>query len=442
MTPNATAPAWRRTLGTFDTTAVVVGAIVGVGIFFTPADVARAAGTEGRALLAWGLGGLVALLGAFTFAELGRLFPRAGGQYDVLREAWGTGAAFLYAFCVLTAVLPGSVAVIARIATANLAVVLTGGPWSAATEMGVSLGLVALVLGANVAGVRFGAGIQNLTAAFKVAALLGLAAVAVCFAPTAGATIAASTPGGAASVGADGGLAGLFVALIPAMFSYGGWQQALWMGAEVVDAERTLPRAILWGVLCVVALYLAAAWAFFALLGYEGVAGSHALAAEAIGRVWPGLADRAVAGAVAVSAFGVLNVQFLTGPRLTWAMAADGRFFSRFARVDARTGTPVEALLLLGGLSVAVLALGTDTVGGLTAWVVVLDALFFSLTGLALLRLGRRRPFWIFAAGGFALLELGCVVSSVYDPAVRSSAAAGGLWLVAAAIFGYARRQR
>ena len=273
---------------------------------------------------------------------------------------------------------------------------------------------------------RFGSGIQNLTVVVKVAVLLALAGLAL-IAPKA--EFAPAQP----TLAASGGLPGLFVALIPAMFSYGGWQQALWMGGEIKDAERNLPRAILGGVIVVVAVYLAATWAFFSLLGYNGVAESHALAAEAVGRVFPGVADRAVAGAVAISAFGVLNVQFLTGPRLTWAMAADGRFFAPFARIHAATGTPIPAILLLGGLSVGVLALGTDTVGGLTAWVVVLDALFFGLTGLALLRLGRRSPKWVLLAGGFALLELACVVFSFFDAAVQKSALAGLLWLVVAA---------
>jgi len=139
-----------------------------------------------------------------------------------------------------------------------------------------------------------------------------------------------------------------------------------------------------------------------------------------------------VALAVAISALGVLNVQFLTGPRLTWATAADGRFFKVFARVDARTGAPGPAIALLGALSIFVLLVGTDGVGTLTAWVVVLDALFFGLTGLAVLRLGQRSPRWFLLAGGFALLEFGCVIASILEPAVQRSALGGALWLVVA----------
>lgn len=433
---------FRRTLGLFDTTAVVIGAIIGVGIFFTPGEVARLAGSESRALLAWTLGGCVAALGAFTFAQLGRLYPRAGGQYDALRDAWGPGLAFLYAFCVLTAVLPGSVAVIARITAANLAVAVTGEALSPAGEQGLALALVVGALLANVAGARVGAGIGNVTVVIKTAVLLAIAGLALFVGPGAPAAPAAESATAAAH-SATPGLLGLFVALLPAMFAYGGWQQALWMGGEVKDAERTLPRAILLGVAVVVAVYLAAAWAFFALLGFEGVTSARALAAEAVGRALPGVAERAVALAVAISALGVLNVQFLTGPRLTWAMAADGRFFSVFARIGARTGTPGPAIGLLGALSVFVLLVGTDGVGALTTWVVVLDALFFGLTGLAVLRLGRRSVRWVVLAGGFALLELACVVASVLDPGVQRSALAGALWLAAAGVaYAFTRRGR
>jgi APA family basic amino acid/polyamine antiporter len=220
--------------------------------------------------------------------------------------------------------------------------------------------------------------------------------------------------------------------MLPAMFSYGGWQQGLWMGGEVKDPERTLPRALVTGVVIVVCVYLAAVWAYFELLGFEGVTGAGALAAEAVGRVYPGAGARVVAGAVALSAFGVLNAQFLTGPRLTYAVSADGRFFSVFASVHPRTGTPLAAVLLLCGLTIAVLTIGTDRMGGLTAWIVVLDALFFGLTGLALLRLGARGLRWWVCAGGFAALELACVAFSLFDDDVQASALAGAVWVAVA----------
>ncbi len=420
-----------RRLGLFDTTAVVVGAIIGVGIFFTPAEVARLAGSTERALTVWLLGGLVALLGALTFAELGRRFPRAGGQYDVLRAAWGPTTAFVYTFCVQTAVLPGSAALIAVIAAFNLALAVTGAPPAPGYGTGVALVLVLGVAAANAGAVRNGTRIQNVTVISKLLTLLAITALALVYG---GPAVGSESAEAAALTRVATAPSSLFVAMLPAMFSYGGWQQGLWMGGEVKDPERTLPRALVTGVVIVVLVYLAAAWAYFELLGFEGVTGAGALAAEAVGRVYPGVGERVVAGAVAISAFGVLNAQFLTGPRLTYAVSADGRFFPIFARIDPRTGTPLAAVVLLCGLTIAVLTLGTDTMGGLTAWIVVLDALFFGLTGLALLRLGARGPKWWICAGGFAALELACVAFSLFDDAVQASALAGAVWVALALV--------
>jgi len=429
--------ALERRLGLFDTTAVVIGAIIGVGIFFTPAEVARLAGSSERALLVWALGGVVALLGALTFAELGRRFPQAGGQYEVLRRAWGPTTAFVHTFCVQTAVLPGSAALIALITAFNLSLAVNGVPPDWHTGTPVAAALVLAVALANGVGVRAGAGIQNLTVVSKVATLLAIAGLALFVGAPAQPPAAPDTLTTAA-VGASS----LFVALLPAMFSYGGWQQGLWMGGEVKDAERTLPRALVAGVVVVVAVYMLAAWAYFDLLGFDGVVQSKALAAEAVDRVYPGIGGRVVAAAVAISAFGVLNVQFLTGPRLTYAVAADGRFFRAFARVHPRTGTPIAAIALLTVLSLAALAVGTEAMGDLTAWIVVLDALFFGLTGWALLRLGATGPRWWLCAGGFAALEWACVVYSAFDPKVQASALAGALWIGAALIASRVMRAR
>lgn len=417
----------RRELGLLDATSVVIGAIIGVGIFFTPSEVARIAGRADVALGIWALGGLVAALGAFTFAELGRRYPRAGGQYDVLRDAWGPLAGFLYVVCSLTAMQTGTCAIIALICVDNLALASGTDP-GGGLRVGAAVALIAGLALANALGARQGARVQNLTVYAK---LLTLAAVALVAA-------FARRPPPAATVAPVPGPATWLAGLLPAMFSYGGWQQALWVGGEVKDPRRNLPLAILGGVGVVVVVYLAAAWAYFALLGYDGVVGAEALAAEAVAVVLPGAGARLVAGAVAVSAFGVLNAQFLTGPRLTWALARDGRFFQAFAGVHAGTGTPVPAITLLAALSIGVLlVVGAGRIGELTAWVVVVDALFFGLTGLALPRLWARgrepvRLVWLVPIT-FALLEFGAVAGAVADPAVRASAAVGFAWILLSA---------
>lgn len=430
-------PSFARVLGLWDATCVVIGAIIGVGIFFTPRDVARVTGGADGAMLAWTIGGVVALLGAFTFAELGRMRPVAGGQYHVLRDAYGAPPAFLFVFCNLTAVQAGGVAIIAIVCAVNLGVALYGrdpsGPW----VLGMATALTWALVGINVIGVRAGARTQDVTVIAKLATLATLLVFALSFRP--GAPAAAAPPPLSPM---PLGFASLFAGVAITLFAYGGGQQALWVAGEVIDAPRTIPRAMVIGIGIVVAGYLAANWAYLHLLGFAGVSSARALAAEAFSVVAAGPGRRVAAAAVAMSAFGVLNAQFLTGPRLTWAMAEDGLFFAPFARLHPRFATPVAAIVLLGLLATAlVLGLGLDRTDLLTTGVVVVDATFFALTGLALPLLRRRAPAaerapaWIAAAAvGFSLLQLAAIAGAVLQKDVRVVALTGLGWIGAAAL--------
>ena len=424
-----TAP--RRILSLWDATCVVIGAIIGVGIFFAPQDVAKLAGSATTALLAWTVGGVIALLGAFTFAELGRLEPHAGGQYHVLREAFGRAPAFLFVFCNLTAIQTGGVAIIALICAQNLGFALFGAAPSAAWIAVVATAMVALLALLNAIGVRSGAHTQNTTVILKLVTLGALVAIAALVPP--GAAAPSASPAG-------GSFGSLFAAVTITLFAYGGWQQALWMADEVVDAPRVLPRAIVLGVVIVVAAYLAANVAFLRVLGFDGLRTSKAIVADAFAASWRAGGGRLAAGAVAASAFGVLNAQFLTGPRLTWAMAKEGQFFAPFARLDARFATPAPAILLLALLATAMmLGLGLGRTDVLTTGVVVVDATFFALTGLALPILRARTPAlergpaWIAACAViFAVLELLSIVGSVLTKDVRLVALTGLGWIAVA----------
>lgn len=424
-----------RVLSLWDATCVVVGAIIGVGIFFNPRDVAVISGSVRASMVAWSVGGVVALLGAITFAELGRMRPVAGGQYHVLRDAYGRPSAFLFVFCNLTAVQAGAVAIISILCAQNLGVALHGTAPRELWTLGVATLLTWGLVAVNVIGVRSGAGLQNTTVVLKLLTLAAVVALAALIAP--GPAIATD----AAGVGPVT-FSSLFAGVTLTLFAYGGWQQALWIAGEVRNAGRTVPRAILLGVGIVVAAYLSANWAYFDLLGFAGVRGAQTLAADAIS-VWsPGFGRRIAAAAVAVSAFGVLNAQFLTGPRLTWAMARDGSFFAPFARLNPRFATPAAAIVLLGALSTAMtLGLGIGRTDLLTTGVVVVDAVFFALTGLALPILRRRGagpdrgPAWIAAVAlAFAVLELLAIAGSVLQKDVRIVALTGLAWIAAAAV--------
>jgi APA family basic amino acid/polyamine antiporter len=416
-----TEPELRRAIEPLGAVAVVVGAIVGVGIFFTPSRVATLAGDAAATLAAWAIGGLVAMAGGLAFAELGTVYPTTGGQYLALRDAYGRLVAFVYVVCNATAVQGGAVAIIALVAAQNVGVAVRGEVPAAGPTTAIAAVMVAALVLCNAAGVRWGGAVQTVTAAAKVLTLVAIAAVSAVMPPSLG-DPAPSQSGS------------LFAALVPVLFAYGGWQHMLWIGGEVRDARRNVPRAIVIGVLVVVALYLLVNWAYLRGLGFEGVARSRALAADAVGRVLPGVGARAVAAAVAVSAFGVLNAQLLSGPRLVLGMARDGLFFAPFAQVHARFATPVAAIGLIGGIGVVLLlAAGERGVDRLLTGVVLVDALFFALTGAAVFVLRRRGPVLAVAAL-FVAGEIAAIYGAFRDAAVRDAAFVGVGWVVGAIV--------
>jgi APA family basic amino acid/polyamine antiporter len=479
-------------LGLVDATCVVIGAIIGVGIFFTPTSVARLTGGADLAMAAWALGGVIALCGALTFAELGARFNAAGAQYDVIRTAWGSLIAFLFVFCISTVIVPGATAIIAIICARYLGAAVgidldnidmasweaaarsigwdaSPGTFNSAPILTISAALVLGLMAANYLGARFGAVIQNITVYAKVAALLAIAFVAVMWGESAG-TREPLTEEAAKLTSGLSPVAAVLAALVPAFFSYGGWQQGLWVSGEVRDPRRNLPRAIIIGVVIVVTVYLLANWAYFRLLGESGVMTTQTLASDAVATVVPKWGARIVAAAVAISSFGVLNVEFLTGPRLTYAMARDGYFFSIFGRLSPVYGTPGPALALLAIATLVLLfAAGENGVNTLLTGVMFVDAVFFVLTGAALFILrwrerrppvsssgsnavnesaidGERRfrvPLYPWVPAFFVLGEIGVVAGSYLDPATRNAAYIGAIWIVAGALLyfvGFRRR--
>jgi APA family basic amino acid/polyamine antiporter len=437
---NLPVPELRRVLGPIDAVSIVIGAVIGVGIFFTPSLVARIAGSGSVALSAWVLGALIALLGALSFAELGGTYTRSAGQYEVLRDAYGPLTGFVFVFCNATAIQTGSTAIIAVICVRHLceAIGVAIDPVSVSAMGGV---LIACVAVANIFSVRIGAGIQVITVVAKIFALLAVTWLAVWVAPT----IRISEDPHEGSPSSLGPVAALLAALVPAAYSYGGWQQLLWMGGEVRDAQRNVPRAIVMGMIIVGVAYVSANWGYLQLLGMSGVAASHAPAADAVAKVWHGSGPRAVAAAVAISAFGVLNAQLLSGPRLIYGMARDGRFFVIFRRVHPRWGTPLAAIALIAGLALALLFLaGQRAVENLLTGIVAIDSLFFILTAGAIFILRRRhpdapRPVRTPGYPVVPLLFLVCetvvLFGAFIDAEVRSAAFIGAAWVAFAASF-------
>lgn len=432
----------RRVLGPVSATCIVVGAIVGVGIFFTPTQVARITGNGELALWTWVVGGLVALLGALTFAELGGMYSRAGGQYEILRDSYGPAAAFCFVFCNSTAIVTGGTAIISLICADNLLAALSSRAFERSRVALLAAALYLMVAGANIVGIRWGATIQNITVFAKIAALLLVVSLALFLAPASNPTPLAAGTVEAAHAPGDSRIALLFAGLVPTLFAYGGWQYALWMGGEMKNPRRNVPLAIVLGVAIVVVVYTTVNWAYLHLLGYERVAASRALASDAVSAAWPRFGRRFIAGAVALSAFGVLNTQVMSAPRLLYGMARDGKFFGGFGRAHARFATPVRGIAFITSVALAlVFVAGRNGVDRLLTGVVLVDAVFFALTGAAVMVLRRRRrdadrpvrvPGYPLVPALFVALEMAIIYGAFQVDANRSAAWIGLCWIGAA----------
>ncbi len=383
-------PDERRRLSAFDATLFVMGGIVGVGIFFNPATVAERVQAPWAFLALWVFGGLVALCAAFTFAELGAAFPRAGGWFVYLREAYGAFPAFLFAWIVLFVVSTGATAVMA-VFCADALHGAAPEVFGAAGSLSHRLVASALVVGVTaiaMSGVRNAAWLQNLCMLTKLVLLGGLVAAGFALA-------APAAPAAPPAAEARPLLAGMLAALQPVFFSYGGWQMVCYVAPTVRDPQRTLPRAIVIGLVGVVLVYLAFNAAALRGLGLAAMAGdtgfASALARSALGPA----GGRVVSAGMAISALGVCVVTIVGSPWLYVAMAREGLFFERLGRLHPRSGAPVAALAVQGLVTLVYLAWGR--IAWLVDSVVFVEWIFHGLVAWGLVRLRRRadvaRPF-------------------------------------------------
>lgn len=371
---------FRRALGRFDTTMVVVGGIIGAGIFINPYIVARRLESDVLVLAAWIVGGAIALAGAFAFAELASLLPRVGGEYAYLREAYHPLVGFLYGWASLLLIQGGGIAAVA-ITFGEYALRLAGADAGRATPLAVAaLAAVGIV---NVLGVKPGSRLLNLLVVLKVASLAlligGGFSIGRLPAPA-----PSALPAGAS------GLLPFGAALIPILFSYGGWQSANTVAEEIREPRRTLPFALVVGTLLVVAVYVLANVVYLKTLGRQGLAATMTPAADAVRRIFGPGADRMIAAAIAISTFGFLDLSLLAPTRVPYAMAEDGLFPSGFARLHPRFQTPSLAIAFQAGWGILLVL--TGTYADLVDSVVFGDWIFFGLTVAAVFLLRRRHP--------------------------------------------------
>jgi APA family basic amino acid/polyamine antiporter len=362
-------------LGLFDATMIVMGGIIGSGIFVNPHVVARQVHTPFLILGAWLAGGAVALAGAFVYAELAARRPEVGGQYAYLREAFHPSVAFLYGWALLLVIQTGGMAAVA-VTFARYFSELTR---TSMPDWAVAAATLALLTAVNCLGVRAGSNVQSLLMVLKilaVAALVacGLFAVASPHSLTEGPLL--DRP---ASLGL---LSGVGAALTPVMFAYGGWQTASFISGEMREPRRDLPRGLLLGVCGVILLYTLVNVAALRALGAEGLAETKTPASTLMRLVMGETGAALIAVGIAISTLGFLSQSMLTAPRVYFAMAEDGLFFRGVARLSKRTRAPVAAIALQGALAAVIAVSGRYD--QILNYVVSVDFIWFGLTALSL----------------------------------------------------------
>lgn len=413
----------RRELGVFSAALLVVGGIIGSGIFFTPAEVGRALPTGTLILGVWILGGFLALAGALTYAELGAMLPDAGGPYVYIRHAFGSLPAFLYGWMNLLSIASGAIAAVAMGFAGYLARFVDLAP--AGGPIGVAAATIILLSLTNVLGIRPGAALQNVLTGAKIVALAALIVGGLVLWKAMGAPAPVpSAPPPRESIAS--GLAAAFVAVL---FTIGGWQQMNMVAGEIRDPERTIPRALLIGILIVIAIYLGANAVYLHALGRDGLAASQAVAADAASRMVGSGGATFISVAAMISILGFVNVAILTNSRVPFALARDGVFFESVGKVHPRFQTPHIAILLCGGWALVLLLATNGDLGQLLSGVVFADWIFFGLGAAAVFALRRKmpdapRPYraWGYPiVPGFFVLAAGCGVLSAYIAAPVTS---------------------
>src|SRR5437899_1979782 len=375
---------YARRLGLFSGTMAVIGGIIGGGIFRTAAAVAGGVGSPQLALAAWVLGGVIALIGAFCFGELGQRRPRAGGGYVYLRDTWGPLPAFLYGWALLLVIATGAIAAVA-VTFASYALALLALPERLTDP--VATAAIVLLSGINYVGVRPAAVTQNIFTVLKLAALAALIGAGMLVVTSAAPY--RPLPPSTAPAGPWGVVVSLGAALVPVLFTYGGWQQTNFIAEEIIEPERNLPRALVLGISVVVAVYLLANVAYLRVLGPVGLAVNSAPAAAVMRAVLGPVGGTIIAAGVAISTFGFLNLVILVTPRVFQAMAADGVFFSRLAELHPIYRTPSAAIVLQGAWAI-VLTVSYGTFSQLVDYVAFGDWIFFGLTVAGLFVYRRR----------------------------------------------------
>jgi basic amino acid/polyamine antiporter, APA family len=377
----------KRTLGTTDLTLLVIGNVIGSGIFLVPSSVLKQSGESVMiATSVWLVGGILSLLGALSYGELGAMDRGSGGLYAYIRDGFGALPAFLYGWTLFFVIGTGTIATLA-VAAANYM-----GQFGELTSMQkkvISTALILIMMVINVRGTRESASVQNVATVIKVAAILVMSAIL--FALGDGGAVSTTVAGGAgAAPAATPTLAGVGLSIIAVLWAYEGWQYVTFAAGESTEPQRSLPRAIAVGTTALVAIYLLANFAYLAALGPARVAASDRVAGEAVAAVLGPAAGGVIALAIIISMYSAAHATVITAPRVYYSMAQDGLFFPRLAEVHPKYGTP--ALAIVTSCLWAILLALTGTFEQLLTYVVFVGWIFYALGAAAVIALRIKRP--------------------------------------------------
>lgn len=370
---------------------IVMGSCIGSGIFVTPSSVAAKIGDGGLLLLVWVVGGLITLSGALTYGELAGRYPQAGGVYAYLREAYGGLVAFLFGWVVLMAVTSGAIAGLALVFAKFLNFLV---PLGEGQQKAVAVAIIVLCTTVNATGAKFGQRLTGLVTTLKVGGIAGLIIAGLAFAN-------APQPLDLSLPPLDWGtVRTVLQALVGVYWAYGGWQHLTYLSGEMPDARRKLSWAMVVGVVGVMAAYVSVNMAYMHAMPYGEMAASEVVAADLMKAVFGDTGGSLLAGLVCLSVLGSVLIYTMSAPRIYFAMAADGVFFPALARVNARTGTPVFAIVLQSAWAIVLLFLW-GTFGNLVDFVTYPEAVFLVMAAAAVYLFRFRERGQAAAAPGF-----------------------------------------
>jgi APA family basic amino acid/polyamine antiporter len=398
-TRRASGPSLQRVLGLWSAIAIVIGTVIGSGVFLVPSAMIRYVGSVQSLFVVWVVAGLLSLFGALTYAELAAALPEAGGEYVYLSEAYGPFWGFLYGWTQFWVAKSGSIATLAAgfytyltvftpvLATTVCTVPLHIGPRGSLLEIHygqlIAIVLILLLAGVNYVGVRSGGNVQVIVTVIKMLLIGGLVLVGL----FSGRGDFSHFTMHVSSVGC---MAGFFAAMVSALWAYDGWNNVSMVSSEIREPHRNLPRALIFGTSAVIATYLALNISYFYVLTPAQVASSHRVAGDVMLSLYGNAASRAVAVAVMISIFAALNGSILSGSRIPYAMARDGLFFHYAAAVHPKYKTPGNAMILLSLWSCIVVLSGWYD--DLYNFVIFGSWILYLMTALSVIVLRRKRP--------------------------------------------------